>query len=60
MSEWAVWGWRVVALVIYATLGLLAFDLVWRLAKISFKRLALYGGALWSSGLAGILAFLLY
>lgn len=56
MSEWTRWGWYAVVLVSYATFSLLIFDYTWRSAQIRFRRLALYGGALWSTGLIAILA----
>jgi hypothetical protein len=47
-------SWFIVALVVYSTFSLVAFDYCWRVIYGSFRKLALYGGVIFVLGIAAI------
>ena len=47
-------SWSFIILVVYSTLFLVAFDLIWRLVKIGFIELAVGGMVIWLIGAAFI------
>ncbi|MEZ5758861.1 MAG: hypothetical protein R3D86_11635 [Emcibacteraceae bacterium] len=48
-------SWSFIILVVYSTLFLVAFDLIWRLVNIGFMELAVGGAVLWLIGAVSII-----
>ncbi|HPF47977.1 MAG: hypothetical protein KDF58_13725 [Alphaproteobacteria bacterium] len=48
-------SWSFIILVVYSTLFLVVFDLIWRLVNIGFMELAAGGAVLWLIGAAAII-----
>lgn len=51
-------GWPLFGIVLFTVLALLVTDVVWRLVRISFRRLLICAGVIWILGIVGLVASL--
>jgi hypothetical protein len=49
-------SWGVIAVVVFATVSVLAFDVAWRVARLPFDRLAIYALVIDAAAAAAVIA----